>query len=240
MLELHRADTVPDWEKVPESEWNEYQKRAAETNGWDTPGNRATAAGLAVSLAGIEAISHDHYLVGAALLGYGRYKDLEDGRLAEATGTKSPDGERNDALVDKLIMGRVLPVLKRKRVITKNQFIGLALQHGTAAALTGVAKARGNEMHARRSGKLSTGIEWGGIGLGVVAQGLSSAGFERTAEKLEGGRDALIGIGLALGAVSLLGYAKDAYDQGEMQQELSETELTRDTLEQNKTTDRLA
>lgn len=201
---------VPDWDKIDPSEWNTHQKRAAETNGWDTPGNRESAKGLIATSLGIIALSKEKYFTAAALLAYGRIKDLTDGKRAAETGTKSPLGEVVDASLDKGLITAIIPVLRSKNIINDLELACLAAQHGTSTVMTGITKKKGNEIHPTQSGKLSTGVEWLAIGTGVIGKGIEKAGFERTADIVNGIEKVTMTVGLALGGIATAGYVKDA------------------------------
>lgn len=209
-MDLHRSAKVPDWEKVPEAQWNTYQRRAAETNGWDTPGNRESLKGLTATLAGFWALKKDKPVLAAGLIAYGRYKDIRDGKRADQTGTKSPKGEMVDASIDKLLIGAAIPVFIHENVITIPEAIALGIQHSSAAALTGLAKARGREIHPSQAGKLSTFAEWLASGLGIGRRIAEKYHFESTARIIDMAEMAAMTTGLALGAVATYGYVKDA------------------------------
>jgi len=210
-MNSHRSDKIPDWEKIDPSEWNAYQKRAAETNGWDTPGNRESAKGFIASSLGVVALHQEKYFAATGLLLYGRLKDLKDGKRSDETGTKSPKGEGVDAGIDKALMAMILPVLYEKGIVNEYELAALIAQHGGSAILTGIAKINDKEMHPSKPGKISTGLEWGAIGIGVVGKGFKKLGFSMTADIFETVEKITMTAGLGLGAVATVGYARDAF-----------------------------
>jgi len=211
--DLHRVGAVPDWETVPEEDWNEYQIRAAATNGWDTPGNRETLKGAIATLTGLALIYADtpmSNLAGTVAIGWGRWKDIQDGKRAAETDTKSPLGEALDAGTDTLLMATALPILVKKGTLSRSESsIMLGIIIGKSLA-TITAKRLGREIHATRAGKVSTFLQWGGIGMSCVS--LVAKNMEEDTAKQATTRAARLinRFGMTLGLVSAAGYIKDA------------------------------
>ena len=208
-MDLLRTERVPEWETINPDEWNKWQQRAAETNGWDTPGNRETLKGLVASLAGVWFLHKDNLPAALGLLTYGRIQDLRDGAKAAATGTKSPLGEAFDATSDKIVMAAALPVLARQKILNKPEVIGLVAQHGIASLATITAKVRHQEIHPSRYGKISTFSQWVALGLIGVGKVLPQK-YELIGDKLETAGRISLTLGTALGAIATAGYIKDA------------------------------
>lgn len=152
---LHRSDKVPDWEKIAPELWNPSQKRAAETHGIDTPGNRETLKGAVATLLGTYAVYAEEYALGALLMVGGRYYDRRDGKKAEETGTKSRLGEAFDAIVDKIGTVAMCYADYKRGLVSKNRLIIIGVQQGANVLATGVAKARGIDIHSNLANKVS-------------------------------------------------------------------------------------
>lgn len=210
--DMHRiADGRADWSHIPSQEWNPYQQRAAATNGIDTPGNRETLKGVIFAGLGLTAIGKDHFLVGGLLLLEGRRRDLQDGKKAEATGTKSPVGEAFDAIADNVVAVAAVPVFRRKDLISAEE---AAAMEGIVAAKfvgSGIAKWRHREEHASRPAKVGAFITWIGLGLRVGERVAENAGLKRTAQVLEKTSDMGVRGGIALGGIGSVGYLKTAF-----------------------------
>lgn len=210
--DLHRSDVVPEWETVPPSERNEYQQRAAETGGWDTPGNRETLQGAISTLAGLALVDRDTPLsvaAGTTLLAYGRYKDLRDGQVADATGTKSPLGESLDAGVDTALIVVAGAMLKRKDVVPQSESNTLLAITGVKVAAAASGRALGREMHTSRAGKIGTFLHWGGAGGYCVAKVMEHFGAKEKSDEVKKWASRSMKAGIALGGVSAAGYVRD-------------------------------
>lgn len=211
-MNMHRVGRIPDWERIDPSEWNEWQRRAAATKGWDTPGNRETVKGGIACGLGLWAISKDIPFVGTALMGWGRWKDIQDGRKAEATGTKSPGGEILDAAMDRVVQGAAIPVLHSKGIITDFEAAALAGEGIANAASSITAKyITRREIHPSRVGKVFAFATWSGLGVLSLAHDFERVGvFANTQERLKTLGHGLLKLGLAGGAVAGVGYIMDA------------------------------
>ncbi len=211
-MNLNSHAGVPDWELVDPLDWNQWQKRAAQTNGWDTPGNRETAKGLLYSSLGIALVAKGKTALGTTFIGYGRYKDIKDGKRAQETGTKSPRGAFLDALVDKVLVAEAVPVMVKQNVISTEQAVGIIGINALNAALNGIAQVRDREPKTNTFGKWYTFGTWAGIGLklvGKVAENICAQDIGKNA-KLAG--DVVLWAGsIGLGALSSVGYAKEAF-----------------------------
>ncbi len=208
-MNIHRSDIVPDWEKIDPAEWNEYQIRAVETNGWDTPGNRETIRGFGEAALGLYLISKERTLVGTTLVGIGRMRDLRDGRRADQTGTKGPKGEALDAGLDTALMLMAIPILKRADILSTSEAAILVGLHTTKSVFSLKAKVDRNEPHPSWTGKIGAFKQWTGIGLRGLAKAARNSRIEAVssqADKLQNiGTVSLYG-GFLLGLHSLRGY----------------------------------
>jgi phosphatidylglycerophosphate synthase len=165
---LHRSGTRPQWEEEPE-EGNIWQKTAALTHGVLTPGNLVTWTGVELTRRGLNNIERGRYVKGILQLVAGGVCDVGDGEFAEATKTKSPFGEANDAAADKFAIGWALRMLTRKKIVPKAAAVAIGAQNAANAALTVTGKALHREMHVGRSGKDTMALQRTAIGAYVVA-----------------------------------------------------------------------
>lgn len=210
---LHRADTVPQWETIPEEDWNEHQRRAAETNGWDTPGNRRSAMGALKTVTGLALIYMDKpatTALGGALVIAGRVDDLRDGRDAERTGTKSPKGEAIDAGLDGLLMFMAAVVAKRKDIIPAEAADELMANTVVKGAASAVARLTGHEIHTGRVGKYGTFLRWGDFTARFGQRVSEHFGREDISEALEVPTELATEVGLKMDRQATAGYVRDA------------------------------
>ena len=204
---LHRQVGVPEWETVPESDWNEWQIRADATNGWDTPGNRESAKGFAATAVGLACLTNSNVYVqgvGIGMVGYGRYKDITDGRVAHETGTKSPKGEAIDAGIDKVVTAGAIAVSVNTESISVPELSLIGIQQGANIILAGIAKKRGREIHPGRGGKVGMFGIWAGFGLHFVGSTLKNSGFNQPGEILSHTGSLFTYAGVAMGAFSTI------------------------------------
>lgn len=159
-MKLHRSIGKPDWEKISADRYNIYQKIAALTHGWITPGNIATMFGFGSVIAGLIAISFAHHWLGLWLLLEGRLFDIIDGWVADRTGTKSPLGETLDAGFDKLITVLTIVVLYTSHVAPPWALLLLVGPHVLIGIITAGYMLRGEHLHPSQLGKLGMGAAW--------------------------------------------------------------------------------
>jgi phosphatidylglycerophosphate synthase len=181
--DLHRIDKVAQWETIPPEMWNEWQSRAAATNGWDTPANRETLKGFVTSMVGLEFINYGHDLAGTALLLKGRQSDIKDGKIAAETGTMGPIGEAADAVGDNLLLLRAMIVLRKRHIISTAEVTSLAAIIGLKFLASANAKAEENGLHASRLGKYSMYAVWGGMIIRTASNGTKTH-FPEASEKV--------------------------------------------------------
>ncbi len=209
--DLHRSGTKPQWETIPLSKRNHWQRRAAKTHGYDTPGNRETLKGLILSLIGIALIDKKAPLAGTALIGWGRIKDLQDGQKAATTGTKGPKGEAFDAITDSILLVRGLPVLKRRGIISSLEHTGIIYLTIAKFITAAAAKLRGRAMHTGRINKLSMFSLWGGIGLHLVGRIASKHKAPAAGSAINKAGKMVVIFGIILGIFGMVGYLKPAF-----------------------------
>jgi phosphatidylglycerophosphate synthase len=171
-MKLHHAATLPDWEQVPPSRHNPWQRLAAKTHGFVTPGNISSFAGLCLVAIGLAYIGHHHLWTGLLILGVGRLFDIVDGTLAERSGTKSPLGEGVDASFDKLAALATLVVFVAASILPWPFAVLIGLQNASTGLLSLAAKALRRTIHPLATGKIGVVVEWAaliGFALGAAA-----------------------------------------------------------------------
>jgi len=211
--DLHRADAVPQWETVDPSEWNQYQRRAAETNGWDTPGNRLSLEGAIETTVGLGLIYLDKpatTVLGAALVTVGRVRDLQDGKRAEETGTKSPKGEAIDASVDTALGVFAALVMKRKKLVPAEAADELIANVGIKIGASLVAKLSGREMHTERMGKYGTALRWADVTTRIGKRAAEHFRHTGISGKLEKPSAIMTRAGVLMDRQATAGYVRDA------------------------------
>ena len=208
-MNLHRVDKKPDWELIDSEDHTSLQRIAASTSGLATPGNAITITGGVLVAAGLTDIYNGNTYRGIALTTAGRFADLFDGMVAHKTGTKSAKGEALDAGMDKLAAIGALGILAVKELVPI-QAIGLfGAQNVVNAVATAIAKKRGSEIHASKSGKLNTVYQWVSLGLFTLSKSIEPQ-FNGASKILEAAAYGTEVMALGYGAVASAGYIKDA------------------------------
>ncbi len=204
---LHRADAVPDWEKIPEADWTEVQRRAAETKGWDTPGNRESLKGLGYTTLALGMLATGRpWLTAFSVvpMGIGRWKDIKDGKVAVETGTRGPRGEFVDAAIDKILTAGALTVGVAKNFISSTEAIYVGVQQGANIALSAVAERRGRDAHPGRGGKWGMFAIWAGVGSKVISKGAELFGHQPLANVMQEIGHYALYTGVAVGSISTI------------------------------------
>lgn len=184
MRDLHRVEAAADWDKVPESQHNFWQRLAKRTNGNITPGNVTSVLGAVLSLSAARDIWKENYGRATVKLFFGRVLDMADGGIAHATGTKSPKGEALDAGLDKALAATIGPLMNYKNLIPSQDGYTIIAQQGISAGLSTIGLASGRRMHPSQEGKEQATADWVRMGSGLLErvledhnQHLASAGF---------------------------------------------------------------
>lgn len=209
-MNLHRTAEVPEWETVPRADWNTWQRIAHETDGIVTPGNVVTMAGFGLVSWGLIDIMRGHVGRGVFKVGLGRVLDVFDGRTADKTKTKSPKGEALDVAVDKTEAATALPVIIGKGIVPAGVAAVLAIPEVGKGWGTALAKAKDNEIHPSKEGKLSTLAQWNSIGFFGLAKVSKNRGHNVLSKGLETTAYVSAAVSTYLGAKAFLGYMKDA------------------------------
>lgn len=160
-LNLHRAGNRADWEKVPASQRNIWQKVAASTSGVVTPANLVSLIGAAITIIGLVRLVNDLSFLNILLVTFGRLADIADGYVAQKTMTKSPLGEVIDATVDKLLAFVAVLALAIANLAPLVIIILIFLYSIFNSIVSGAAKLRDRPIHPSREGKLAGAACWG-------------------------------------------------------------------------------
>lgn len=170
-MNLHRIEGKPEWAGLKPEQMNIWQRIAAGSGGILTIGNYFSLLGLLSVPLGLSLILGERYIAGAVILLLGRFCDLLDGFLADKTGTKSPLGEKVDAVFDKLSTGLALLVLAVSGLIAAWAVLLLVLPHIIVAGMAVAIFFKGSLLHPTLVGKLSMAVGWLAMLAFVVVHG---------------------------------------------------------------------
>ena len=221
-MKLHHVKNgKADWCQTEPESWNFWQRLAARTRGWITPGNAATGAGDVLFGCGMYEVATHNPLLGLVLVGVARSTDVLDGYFADRTGTKSPLGEMADAGSDKLQMAAGLGIFMGEGILPPIPGALIATEQAAIAGLTVWAKKRGRELHPSKWGKLSMAGAWGSfcgwIGERVIetVPAVQTAATEAAARWVDVGSWAGAGVALGFGGLAIYGYTQDILGPGQ-------------------------
>ncbi len=208
-MDLHRTENNrPDWENSS-TELNVYQKIASKTRGIATPGNLVTTAGLGLVAYGSTKLGTD-LVEGIGFVTAGRLADIADGVLANKTDTKSPLGEKFDAVADKLAVGIVAVGVIENNLIPLPITLGILAQNGLNAVLSSRGKLKNKgEMHSSKTGKLATTFQWITMGLFGLSTYLEQKGLKTSDNIIKALGDASLYPTIWLSTKASVGYYKD-------------------------------
>lgn len=201
-MDLHRVEGKPDWAGLKPEQLNRWQKVARRSGGILTIGNYFSLLGLLSVPYGLLLILDGRYLAGVVVLLLGRFCDMLDGYLADKTGTKSPLGEKVDAVFDKLSTGLALFVLALSGLLPPWAVALLVLPHAVVAVMAVRIYFARAVLHPSRSGKLSMAAGWIAMLAFVAVHALD--GVPRTFMAI--GAYGVLAISVVLGIVATIGY----------------------------------
>lgn len=159
-MKLHRTTGQPDWATIDPRSYTLWQKIAASTQGYITPGNITTVCGLILVVIGLLQLVAGDYVAGGVYIVVGRLLDLVDGWLADLTRTKSPLGEVMDAAADKLETLGAVAVLLVAEIAPLWVLLALVVPHLIIAGIALVGRLKGVQLHPSRTGKISMALLW--------------------------------------------------------------------------------
>lgn len=206
-MDLHTAARVPDWELVCVEDQNRWQRIAAKTNGIVTPANAVTLTGNILTFGGVVALSRGKTLLGISAIAAGRAADVLDGRVAQATGTKSPLGEAFDAGFDKVQALAAFPILASNGRVSKVEAAIICGQQVISSSLSLIAKLKRNEIHPTTTGKLSTATGW----TSMLAHAIANESSGQFAESMHVIGSLSTAATAILGGDAIAGYARAAF-----------------------------
>lgn len=207
IMNLHRTDNIPQWERTPESMQNIWQRVAKKTHGVIAPANVVSLAGLALTVSGLQDFKRGDKKKAITKVISGRLCDIADGYVAERTKTKSPLGEAVDATVDKISMAHGLYVMSKTNTLPYLASASFLSQNVIVTAATALSKKRGTELHPSAEGKITTLLQWAAIG------GYAIASTEKSIDEhsiVEIGSNVLACSAAAIGAVVNVQYIAQA------------------------------
>jgi cardiolipin synthase (CMP-forming) len=173
-MNLHRTNGQPEWVSVEPSGYNLWQRVAAATHGYVTPGNMTTLCGLVLVMIGLVHIVAEEYWLGGVLVVIGRLLDLVDGWLADITHTKSPLGEIADAGADKIETFAAIAVLFAAALAPWWLLVALILPHVGIAIIAYIARTKNVQLHPSRLGKISMALLWVALFGFIIVKGVDS------------------------------------------------------------------
>jgi phosphatidylglycerophosphate synthase len=207
VMNLHRTDDSPQWERTPESMQNIWQRMAKKTHGIITPANAISLAGLYLTISGLQDFKRGDKKKAITKVISGRLCDIADGYVAERTKTKSPIGEAVDATVDKISMAHGLYVMSKTNTLPSLASASFLSQNVINTAATALSKKRGVELHPSAEGKITTLLQWAAIG-GYAIASTEKSRDDQSMVKI--GSDVLASTAAAIGAVVNIQYVTQA------------------------------
>lgn len=139
-----------------------------------TPANVVSGLGF---LAAVYGIRHLDSWRGIVLTGTGFAADVIDGRIARATDTATPLGEKIDATLDKVKMGYLAVTLLQEERAPKGLVCGIITQNSLNASITLYDQYRNEEqqVHPVPAGKYGMFAQSSGLGLHAVGSKLAES-----------------------------------------------------------------
>lgn len=200
-----------DWEGLDyDNEMSPTQRRAHDTNGWDTPGNRVTFGRLLLGAASLGAIKLGYKKTGMVGLALSLGLDWVDGKVADATGTKMQRNGDLDAVSDMAIRLAALPVLASEEIIDTDYAIELVAANLAITVITGINKAMGRNPKSNFAGKVKTVLE----GSSLVFAGINNT-TEIESPTLQRGQELLQNSALLGNLVAGVGYLHELFQPNE-------------------------
>jgi phosphatidylglycerophosphate synthase len=205
-MKLHYASDTSEWEARQPAKRNLWQKWANATHGVVTPGNVFSIVGIATVFVGLWAIADGQLWRGLWLLAGGRFCDVIDGTVANATGTKSPLGEAIDTTSDKVAAFATLFVFATSDIAPWPVMLIIGLQSLLIAGLGFTAYQLHKKPHTVAAGKVGGASLWVGLLSFAFAAALHN---HSTAHHIWGISAYLFcGIGFSLCWIAIFAYAR--------------------------------
>ncbi len=206
MMNMYRAGDAPDWAATPSHKRNFWQRIAAQTNGYGTPGNVLSIGGFAMVVVGLYIVAAHSLWEGTLFVGMGRLADILDGVIAHYTGTKSPLGRAIDATLDKIGALAALAVFGTNNLMPIWVAAAILLQNIWTIAVGVYAPWRRVSLNPSREGKFAAAGFWMTIVLFVTARLLSESHLANWQQPTSAVAYVFAISSLALGTYATVGY----------------------------------
>lgn len=206
---LHQAGKRADWETTPKAERNAWQRVAFSTKGILTPANVISVIGALLVFLGLFYIFTDELLWGFASVAVGRFADLLDGAVAQATGTKSRVGEAVDAGLDKIIIFVAIVAFFVTGIVPLWAAIIIALRNLIIMILGLIGKVHKIALHPSRAGKFAAATEWSAILFFILGAAFNAQSWLGAEAAVFAIACTLLGVTILLGAVAIKDYANE-------------------------------
>ena len=157
-MKLHRIQASTDWQNLPNSDLNFFQKIADKTNGILTPGNIITTVGLGLVINGCQDLEQNPNKA-LIKISAGRLADYFDGIIADKTQTKSQIGEAADVVADKIATLAILKSTNDHKILSSRFLSFLIIQNSVNSFIGLQAKLSHQELHSSKYGKIATALQ---------------------------------------------------------------------------------
>lgn len=199
-----------DWDAVPPQARTRWQRIAAATHGFVTPGNVITTLGLLLSSLGLYVLWNRRFASGLCLLLAGRLLDIIDGLVADRTKTKSHVGEALDAGFDKVVAVAAIVVFLTKGFVPQFPLAVILVVSLCNVGFGAVAKLRRRPIHPTQTGKYAAFLQWICLLFFVLAAAIASRSVFG-ADICNFMAYVVFAVSLLPGIDSAVGYACDAF-----------------------------
>lgn len=205
---LHRAGTLADWEVTPKSQRNVWQRIAFSTKGVLTPANVISVIGAVLVFLGLYYVFTDELAWGFVCVAVGRFADLIDGAVAQATGTKSSVGEAVDAGLDKIILFVAIVAFFISGIVPLWAAIFIAARNIAIMTIGLTGKAHRVTLHPSRAGKYAAATEWAAILLFILATVFNVQHWSGAETATYAAAAVFLAITVLFGSVAIKNYAR--------------------------------
>lgn len=205
---LHRTGHLADWEMTPKNKRNIWQRVAFSTKGILTPANVISVIGAILVFLGLFYIFTNELALGFVCVAVGRFADLLDGAVAQATGTKSSVGEAVDAGLDKIIIFVAIVAFFVTGIVPLWAAVIITLRNLIIMTLGLLGKAHRVTLHPSRAGKYAAATEWSAILLFILAVAFGGQNWQGAEVASFAVACVFLIITVLLGCLAIKNYAK--------------------------------
>lgn len=187
---------------------NVFQKIAESTNHIVTPANVVSGLGFVASMHGA---THLDTWRGVTETGIGFAADVVDGKVARATKTSSPLGEKVDATLDKIKTGYFAARLLLEKRAPGHLVGAVVAQNAVNAAITLYDQKHNDppRVHPTKAGKRGMFAQNSGLGLHAIGAKLQES-YPRAGKTVKLAGTAIGYTGIALSTIASVQYAQAA------------------------------